>query len=168
MRIEAKFEIAAGGRSMVSVGFAATRTKVSAGEHFVPPDITAASDVPVSFRQRGVQGSCGLAVNVNPREGTCRMCRRCAASPASARGGDERREYVELFARQDGWEPKTSSTINVQVIFNPGTPQTQGLQLPPGALTRPASSRGTFPAARCSRYRTLRILPPAWAAGPLC
>jgi hypothetical protein len=37
------------------------------------------------------------------------------------------------------------STINVQVVFNPGTLQSQNLQLPPGAPTPPPSPPGYQP-----------------------
>ena len=50
---------------LVCVGFAATRTKVSAGEHFVPPDITAASDIPYPM-DNVASGLVSLAVAVDP------------------------------------------------------------------------------------------------------
>ena len=48
---------------LVCVGFAATRTTVSAGEHFVPPDITAAGDIPYPV-DNIASGLVSLAVNV--------------------------------------------------------------------------------------------------------
>ena len=86
---------------LVCVGFAATRTK-DRRRTFCAAGHYRGERHSVSFRQRGVRdrvtgGECGPG----------RARENVQAVPASPldRGGDERREYVELFARQDGWEP---------------------------------------------------------------
>src|SRR5271170_6475604 len=127
---------------LVCVGFAATRTKVSAGEHFVPPDITAASDIPYPF-DNVASGLVSLAVAVDPggHVQNVQVVRGISGLTAAATNAVNTWSFSP--GRMDG--NQVASTINVQVIFNPGTPQTQGLQLPPGALVTPPLPAGYMP-----------------------
>ena len=127
---------------LVCVGFAATRTKVSAGEHFVPPDITAASDIPYPF-DNVASGIVSLAVNVDPGGHVQNVQAVRGISGLTAVATNAVNTWSFSPGRMDG--NQVASTINVQVIFNPGTPQTQGLQLPPGALVQPPVPAGYFP-----------------------
>ena len=105
------------------VSLATTRSKVSAGAHFVAPVLTAASDIPYPF-DNIASGLVSLAVNVDPG-GHVQKRASGARHPGLDGGGDERRENVELHARQDGWEPnrihnQCSNSLQPRHAANPG------------------------------------------------
>jgi outer membrane biosynthesis protein TonB len=127
---------------LVCVGFAATRTKVSAGEHFVPPDITSASDIPYPL-DNVASGLVSLAVNVDPGGHVQNVQVVRGISGLTAVVTNAVNTWSFSPGRMDG--NQVASTINVQVVFNPGTPQTQGLQLLPGALVTPPLPAGYMP-----------------------
>ena len=127
---------------LVCVGFAATRTKVSAGEHFVPPDITAASDIPYPF-DNVASGLVSLAVAVDPGGHVQNVQVVRGISGLTAAATNAVNTWTFSPGKMDG--NQVASTINVQVIFNPGTPQTQGLQVSPGALVTPPLPAGYIP-----------------------
>ena len=107
---------------LVCIGFATTRSTVSAGSHFVAPVLTAASDIPYPF-DNIASGLVSLAVIVDPG-GHVQSVQVVRHSRLDG-GSDERRENVELHARQDGWEPsrvhnQCSSSLQSRHAANPG------------------------------------------------
>src|SRR5208282_5543383 len=118
------------------------RGVVSAGSHFVPPDVTAASDIPYPM-DNIASGLVSLAVNVN------------AAGQVDnvqvVRGISGLTEVATTAVNTWSFSPgkldgvAVSSTINVQVVFNPGTLQDQNLPLLPGALVTPPLPAGYLP-----------------------
>jgi TonB family protein len=127
---------------LIDVGFAATSSKVSAGSHFVPPEITAASDIPYPF-DNIASGLVSLAVNVSAggQVQNVQVARDIPGLTAAATNAVNTWNFTP--GKLDG--VAVPSTINVQIVFNPGTPQTQGLQLPPGALVTPPLPAGYMP-----------------------
>ena len=124
------------------VALATTRSKVSAGAHFVAPVLTAASDIPYPF-DNIASGLVSLAVNVDPggHVQNVQVVRDIPGLTAAATSAVKTWSFTP--GRMDG--NQIASTINVQIVFNPGTPQTQGLQLPPGALVTPPLPAGYMP-----------------------
>jgi TonB family protein len=127
---------------LIYAGFAATGSKVLAGDHFVPPDITAASDIPYPV-DNVASGLVSLAVNLDPggHVQNVQVVRGISGLTAAATNAVNTWSFSP--GRMDG--NQVPSTISVQVIFNPGTPQTQGLQLLPGALVTPPLPAGYVP-----------------------
>jgi TonB family protein len=140
MRQNAKLMLAS--LLLVCIGFAATGNRVSAGSHFVAPSLTAASDIPYPSDSIA-SGLVSLAVNVDPggHVQNVQVVRDIPGLTAAATNAVNTWSF--LPGRMDG--NQVSSTINVQVVFNPGTPQTQGLQLPSGALVTPPLPAGYMP-----------------------
>lgn len=127
---------------LVCVGFAATRTEVSAGSHFVPPDITAAGDVPYPI-DNVASGLVSIAVNVTVggQVQNVQVVRDIPGLTAVVTNAVN--TWTFSPGKLDG--NAVPSTINVQVVFNPGTLQSQNLQLPPGALVTPPNPPGYMP-----------------------
>jgi hypothetical protein len=127
---------------LVCIGLAATRTKVSAGSHFVPPDITAASDVPYPI-DNVASGLVSIAVNLTAR-GQVQNVQVVRDIPGlTAVVSNAVNTWTFSPGKLDG--NAVPSTINVEVLFNPGTVQNQNLQLPPGALVTPPIPPGYMP-----------------------
>src|SRR5271154_7367866 len=124
------------------IGFATTRSKVSAGSHFVAPVLTAASDIPYPF-DNIASGLVSLAVNVDPGGHVQNVQVVRGISGLTAAATNAVNAWTFSPGKMDG--NQVASTINVQVIFNPGTPQTQGLQVSPGALVTPPLPAGYIP-----------------------
>ena len=127
---------------LVFVGFAATRTKVSAGEHFVPPDITAAGDIPYPV-DNIASGLVSLAVNVTAGGQVQNVQEVRGISGLTAVATNAVTTWTFSPGKLDG--VAVPSTINVQVVFNPGTLQNQNLPLQPGALVAPPLPAGYEP-----------------------
>jgi outer membrane biosynthesis protein TonB len=127
---------------LVCVGFAATRTEVSAGSHFVPPDITAASDIPYPI-DNIASGLVSLAVNVTAGGQVQNVQEVRGISGLTAVATNAVNTWKFSPGKLDG--NTVPSTINVQVVFNPGTLQSQNLPLPSGALVTPPLPAGYFP-----------------------
>jgi len=140
MRQNAKLTLVA--LLFVCIGFATTRSKVSAGSHFVAPSLTAASDIPYPF-ENIASGLVSLAVNVDPggHVQNVQVVRDIPGLTAAATSAVNTWSFSP--GRMDG--NQIASTINVQIVFNPGTLQSQGLQLPPGALVTPPLPAGYMP-----------------------
>jgi Gram-negative bacterial TonB protein C-terminal len=127
---------------LVCIGFAATRTEVSAGSHFVPPDITAASDVPYPI-DNVASGLVSIAVNLTAG-GQVQNVQAVRDIPGlTAVVSNAVNTWTFSPGKLDG--NAVPSTINVQVLFNPGTVQNQNLQLSPGALVTPPIPPGYMP-----------------------
>jgi len=116
------------------VGFAATRTKVSAGSHFVPPDVTAASDIPYPI-DNIASGLVSLAVNLNATGQVQSVAIVRGITGLSEAASSSVSTWTFTPGKLDG--NTVPSTINVQILFNPGAPQNQNVALPPGALVTP-------------------------------
>jgi TonB family protein len=140
MRQNAKLTLV--GLLLVCIGFAGTRGVVSAGAHFVAPSLTAASDIPYPF-DNIASGLVSLAVIVDPggHVQSVQVVRDIPGLTAAATSAVKTWSFTP--GKMDG--NQVASTINVQIVFNPGTPQTQGLQLPPGALVTPPVPAGYIP-----------------------
>jgi outer membrane biosynthesis protein TonB len=127
---------------LVYVGFAASRSVVSAGSHFVPPDVTVASDIPYPV-DNIASGLVSLAVNVTAggQVQNVEVVRGISGLTAVATNAVNTWSFSP--GKLDG--NAVPSTINVQVIFNPGTLQDQNLPLSPGALVTPPLPAGYVP-----------------------
>jgi TonB family protein len=127
---------------LVCVGFAATSSEVSAGSHFVPPDITAAGDIPYPI-DNIASGLVSLAVNVSAggQVENVQVVRGISGLTAPATNAVNTWSFSP--GKLDG--VAVPSTINVQVVFNPGTLQDQNLPLLPGALVTPPLPAGYLP-----------------------
>ncbi len=127
---------------LVYAGFVASRNVVSAGSHFVPPDVTAASDIPYPI-DNIASGLVSLAVNVTAGGQVQNVEVVRGISGLSAVATNAVNTWSFSPGKLDG--VAVPSTINVQVIFNPGTLQDQNLPLPPGALVTPPLPPGYLP-----------------------
>jgi Gram-negative bacterial TonB protein C-terminal len=127
---------------LVYAGCAGTPGEVFAGSHFVPPDIIAAGDIPYPVDSIA-SGVVSLAVNVNA--GGQVDSEQVVRGVSSLTGVAMNAVGTWSFSpgKLDG--VAVPSTINVQVIFNPGTLQDQNLPLPEGALVAPPLPQGYVP-----------------------
>ena len=124
------------------VGLAATRTGVPGGSHFVPPDITAASDIPYPV-DNVASGLVSISVNLTAggQVQNVQVVRDIEGLTAVVTNAVNAWTFTP--GKLDG--NAVPSTINVQVIFNPGNPQNQNLQLQPGAPQPPPNPPGYLP-----------------------
>jgi hypothetical protein len=127
---------------LACVAFAATRTGALGGPHFVPPDITAASDIPYPINN---VASGLVSVSVNLTAGGQVQNVEVVRDIPGLTAGVTNAVNTWMFTpgKLDG--KPVPSTINVQVVFNPGTPQPQNLQVRPGAATPPPNPPGYLP-----------------------
>jgi outer membrane biosynthesis protein TonB len=140
MRQNAKFMLAV--LLLVYAGFAATRSEVSAGSHFVPPDVTAASDIPYPI-DNIASGVVSLSVNVSEAGQVQNLEVMRGISGLSGAAINAVNTWTFLPGKLDG--VAVPSTIIVQVVFNPGTLQNQNLPLSEGALVTPPLPSGFQP-----------------------
>jgi outer membrane biosynthesis protein TonB len=140
MRQNARWMLAA--LLLVYAGFAATRSKVSAGAHFVPPDVTAASDIPYPF-DNIASGIVSLSVNVTAGGQVQNVEVTRGVSGLSTVATNAVNTWSFSPGKLDG--VAAPSTIIVHAIFNPGTLQDQNLPLQPGALVSPPLPAGYQP-----------------------
>ena len=124
------------------VGLAATRTGVPGGSHFVPPDITAASDIPYPIDNIAA-GLVSISLNLTAggQLQNVQVVRDIPGLTAAVTNAVNNWTFTP--GQLNG--SAVPSTINVQVIFNPGNLQNQNLQLPPGAPTPPPNPAGYLP-----------------------
>ncbi len=127
---------------LVYVGFVATTGKVSAGSHFVPPDVTAAGDIPYPI-DNIASGLVSLAVNVSAGGQAQNVDVVRGISGLSGVATNAVSTWSFSPGKLDG--AAVPSTINVQVIFNPGALPSQNLPLQPGALVSPPLPAGYMP-----------------------
>jgi outer membrane biosynthesis protein TonB len=127
---------------LVYVGFVATTGKVSAGSHFVPPDVTAAGDIPYPI-DNIASGLVSLAVNVSAGGQAQNVDVVRGISGLSGVATNAVSTWSFSPGKLDG--AAVPSTINVQVIFNPGALPSRNLPLQPGALVSPPLPAGYMP-----------------------
>lgn len=121
---------------------AATQTKISATSHFVPPNITSATDIayPINNIASGLVSlqvgltAAGQVENVLAVRDIPGLTTRAISAVTS---------WNFTAAKLDG--QAIESTINVHVVFNPGSPQIQNLQLTPGAAVPQPNPPGYLP-----------------------
>jgi hypothetical protein len=137
---------------LICVGFAATRRGVSGDSHFVPPDITAAGEIPYPI-ENVASGLVSVSVNLNAT-GQVQDVQVVRDIPGLT-------EVVTSFVKTWTFVPgkldgnAVPSTINVQVVFNPGVPQTQPLQVQPGNLVTAPNPPGYItPEVAAASYAT--------------
>jgi TonB family protein len=123
---------------------AATQTKISATPHFSPPDITSATDIayPIDNIASGLV-SLQVSLTAAGQVGNVQVVRDIPGLTARAVGSVS--SWTFTAAKLDG--QAVASTINVQVVFNPGAPQTHNLQLTAGAPVPPPNPPGYLPPA---------------------
>jgi len=127
---------------LACVGLAATRSGIPAGSHFVPPDITAASDIPYPF-DNIASGLVSVSLNLSAagQVQNVQVVRDIPGLTAAVTNAVN--SWTFTPGKLDG--NAVPSTINVQVVFNPGTLQNQNLQVQPGAVTPPPNPPGYMP-----------------------
>jgi Gram-negative bacterial TonB protein C-terminal len=127
---------------LISAEFAATGNKVSAGSHFAPPDVIAVSDIPypIDSIASGVV-SLGVVVSETGQVAEVHMVRGVSGLAAGAINAVN--TWTFSPGKLDG--VAVPSVISVQVIFNPGTLQSQNLPLPELTLTAPPLPLGDEP-----------------------
>jgi outer membrane biosynthesis protein TonB len=121
---------------------AATQTKISAAPHFVPPDITSATDIayPINILAAGLVSlevnltAAGQVENIKVVRDIPGLTTRAISAVTS---------WSFTAAKLDG--QAVASSINVHVVFNPGAPQSQNLQLTPGAAVPQPNPPGYLP-----------------------
>jgi hypothetical protein len=124
---------------LLCLGFAATRPGISGDSHFDPPDITAASEIPYPI-ENVASGLVSVSVNLTAA-GKVQDVQVIRGIPGLT-------EVVISIVNAWTFVPgkldgkPVPSTINVQVVFNPGVPQTQQLQVQPGNLVTPPNPPG--------------------------
>lgn len=128
--------------SLVSVALAATRTRVAATPHFVPPDIVVASDIayPINNTASGLV-SVSLNLSASGQIQNVLIVRDIPGLTAGVTSAVNTWTFTP--AKLDGIA--VPSTLNVHVVFNPGTPQNQQLQLPPGTPVSAPDPPGYLP-----------------------
>ncbi|MFZ0883867.1 MAG: energy transducer TonB [Candidatus Acidiferrales bacterium] len=121
---------------------ATTQTKISASSHFVAPDITSATDIAYPINNIG-SGLVSLEVNLTAA-GQVENIKVVRDIPGlTSRAISALTSWTFTPAKLDG--QAVESTINVQVVFNPGGPQNQNLQLTPGAVVPQPNPPGYLP-----------------------
>ena len=120
----------------------ATQTRIFATPHFVAPDITSATDIayPINNIASGLVSlevnltAAGQVENINVVRDIPGLTARAISAVTS---------WTFTAAKLDG--QAVESTINVQVVFNPGAPQNQNLRLTPGAPVPQPNPPGYLP-----------------------
>lgn len=123
---------------------ASAHARLSAAPHFVPPDITAATDIayPINTLASGLVSlqvsltAAGQVENVQVVRDIPGLTARAVSAVTS---------WTFTSAKLDS--QAVASTINVHVVFNPGAPQNQNLQLVPGAPVPQPNPPGYLPPA---------------------
>jgi hypothetical protein len=124
---------------LLCLSIAAAGTAVSGDSHFVPPDITAASEIPYPV-ENVASGLVSISVNLSAT-GQVQDVQVVRDIPGLT-------ELVTSIVKAWTFVPgkldgkAVPSTISVQVVFNPGVPQTQPLQVQPGAAVTPPNPSG--------------------------
>lgn len=121
---------------------ATTETKISAAPHFVPPDITSATDIAYPINNIA-SGLVSLQVNLTATGQVQNVLVVRDIPGLTARAVSAVTSWTFTAAKLDG--QAVASSINVQVVFNPGAPQNQNLQLTPGAPVPQPNPPGYLP-----------------------
>jgi outer membrane biosynthesis protein TonB len=125
-----------------AAALATTHSHVSAAPHFVPPDITTASAIPYPINNVAA-GLVSFEVNLSAagEVQNIQVTRDIPGLTAGAFGAVN--SWTFTPGKLDG--KAVPSTINVQIVFNPGTPQNQNLQLPPAGPVPAPNPPGYLP-----------------------
>jgi Gram-negative bacterial TonB protein C-terminal len=128
--------------SLACAIFAATRTEALGGSHFQSPDIIAATDIPYPFNSIG-SGLVSISVNLTAggQVQNVQVVRDVPGLTAIVTTAINSWKFSP--GKLDG--NAVPSTINVQVVFNPSSPQNQNLQILPGPATTAPNPPGYFP-----------------------
>lgn len=127
---------------LACIGLGTASTGISANPHFVPPNITAATDIPYPV-ENVASGLVSLSVNLTPG-GQVQNVQVVRDIPGlTALAIDAVNMWTFTPAKLDG--KPVPSTINVQIVFNPTTLQNQNLPVQAGAPTPPPSPSGYSP-----------------------
>ena len=121
---------------------ATTETKISATSHFVPPDITSATDIAYPINNIA-SGLVSLQVGLTATGQVENVLAVRDIPGLTARAISAVTSWTFTAGKLDG--QAVESTINVHVVFNPGTPQNQNLQLTPGAPVPQPNPPGYLP-----------------------
>ncbi|MGH9748215.1 MAG: energy transducer TonB [Candidatus Acidiferrales bacterium] len=126
-----------------ALSLGAMRSGVSAGERFVAPDITAAGDIPYPVEIVGA-GLVTLSLNLSvagqpPAVQVLRDVPGLTSLTSSIVAG-----WTYTPGKLDG--NAAPSTINIEVVFNPGDFNGQNLKVPPVAPAPPPFPAGYLPA----------------------
>lgn len=127
---------------LACIGLGATSTGVWAGSHFVPPEITAAGDIPYPVNNVA-SGLVSVAVSLTAggQVQSVQVVRDIPGLTALVTNAVNSWRFTP--GKLDG--NAVPATINVQVVFNPGIMQNQNLLVPPGALVTPPNPPGYLP-----------------------
>ncbi|MGA7855276.1 MAG: energy transducer TonB [Candidatus Acidiferrales bacterium] len=127
---------------LIYAALAGAQSKTSAAPHFLPPDITSATDVAYPINTLAA-GLVSLEVNLTAA-GQVENLKVVRDIPGlTARAISAVTSWTFTPAKLDG--QAVESSINVHVVFNPGTPQNQNLQLTPGAPVPQPNPPGYLP-----------------------
>jgi outer membrane biosynthesis protein TonB len=127
---------------LIYAALAAAQFKTSASPHFVAPDITSATDIayPINVVAAGLVSlevnltAAGQVENIKVVRDIPGLTSRAISAVTS---------WSFAAAKLDG--QAVASSINVHVVFNPGAPQNQNLQLTPGAPVQQPNPPGYLP-----------------------
>jgi outer membrane biosynthesis protein TonB len=123
---------------------AAAQTKISATQHFVPPDITSATDIAYPI-DNIASGLVSLQVSLTAAGQVENVLAVRDIPGLTARAISAVTSWTFTPAKIDG--QAVESTINVQVVFNPGGPQNQNLRLTPAGPVPDPNPPGYLPPA---------------------
>lgn len=127
---------------LTCLGLVTASASIGAGSHFVPPSITAASDIPYPI-DAVASGLVSLSVNLTAG-GQLQNVQVVRDLPGlTALAIDALNMWTFTPAKLDG--NPVPSTINVQIVFNPTTLQNQNLLVQAGAPTPTPSPSGYLP-----------------------
>ena len=146
----------------LGVGMGTLRAGLSAGERFIAPDITAASDIPypVEVVAPGLV-TLSMTLSMAGQPPTVQVLRDVPGltSVTSAIATN----WTYTLGKLDG--NPAPSTINVQAVFNPANVSGQNLQVLPVAATPPPSPAGYLPPeVAAASYATYPANSVAWGA----
>jgi TonB-like protein len=134
------------------LGIASTMPGASGESHFVPPDITAASEIPYPV-ENVASGLVSVSVNLSAtgQVQDVQVVRDVPGLTSIVTSIVSAWTFVP--GKLDG--KAVPSTISVQVIFNPSVPQNQPLQVQPANLVTPPNPPGYItPEIAAASYAT--------------
>jgi hypothetical protein len=127
---------------LACAGLTTTTTGVSGDSHFVPPDITAATDIPYPI-DNIASGLVSISINLTAA-GQLQSVQIVRDIPGlTSAVTNAVNSWTFTPGKLDG--KAVPSTINVQVIFNGGAVGSQNLPVQPGSLVTPPNPPGYFP-----------------------
>lgn len=127
---------------LACAALAATRPGISGGSHFVPPDITTASDIfyPTDSIASGLV-SVSVNLTATSQVQSVQIIRDIPGLTSAVTNAIN--SWTFTPGKLDG--KAVPSTINVEVIFNGGATGNSNLPVQPGSLVAPPNPAGYFP-----------------------